>query len=182
MTRLCVIGLILAIGWQSPAAAGPLERSLEREAFRLARESAGETDRPGWRAVHLLQPGTQIVVTTAEAVVEGGFVAVDDSSIAVSKGSRVEHVNLGDVQIVERRVRRGSALAAVFGTLGGIWLGSGLALAAAESSRCYRSCGGMELGIWSAIIGLPILGGYGAWRSTSHLAEEVIYRRAPGQP
>jgi hypothetical protein len=51
----------------------------------------------------------------------------------------------------------------------------------AESSRCYRSCGGTELAIWSAIIGLPIAGGYGAWRSTSHLAEEVIYRRPSGQ-
>jgi hypothetical protein len=180
MKQLCVIGLILAMGWQPVAAAGPLERSLFREAARLARESAGETDWPGWRVVHLLQPGTQIVISTADAVVAGGFVA-DDSAIAVSKGGAVEHVNLGDVQIVERRVRRGSALAAVFGTLGGIWLGSGLVLAAAESSRCYRSCGGTELGMWSAIIGLPILGGYGAWRSTSHLAEEVIYRRAPAQ-
>jgi hypothetical protein len=51
----------------------------------------------------------------------------------------------------------------------------------AESSPCYRSCGGTELAIWSAIIGLPIAGGYGAWRSTSRLAEEVIYRRPPRQ-
>jgi hypothetical protein len=69
----------------------------------------------------------------------------------------------------------------VFGTLGGIWLGSGIGFAMAESSRCYRSCGGTELAIWTAIIGLPIAGGYGAWRSTSRLAEEVIYRRQPGQ-
>jgi hypothetical protein len=182
MKQMCVIGLILAVGWQPVAVAGPLERGLFREAARLARESARETDWPGWRAVHLLQPGAQIVISTADAVVAGGFVAVDDSTIAVTKGGAVEHVNLGDVQIVERRVRRGSALAAVFGTLGGIWLGSGIGFAMAESSRCYRSCGGTELAIWSAIIGLPILGGYGAWRSTSHLAEEVIYRRAPGQP
>jgi hypothetical protein len=182
MKQLCATALTLAMGWQPVAAAGPLERSLARETSRLARESAGTTEWPGWRAVHLLQPGTQIVVTTAEAEVAGEFVAVDDSSIAVSKGSTVEHVDLGDVQIVERRVRRGSALAAVFGTLGGIWLGSGLAFAAAESSQCYRRCGGTELGMLSAIIGVPILGGYGAWRLTSHLTEEVVYRRAPRQP
>src|SRR5258705_1518091 len=133
MKRLCAIGLILTIGWQPLAAAGPLERSLAREASRLARESSGETDWPGWQAVHLLQPGTQIVISTADALVSGEFVALDDSAIAVSKDSVVEHVNLEDVQIVERRVRRGSALAAVFGTLGGIWLGSGLAYAMAES-------------------------------------------------
>jgi len=57
-----------------------------------------------------------------------------------------------------------------------------LAFAAAESSRCYESCGGARLAVWSAIIGVPILGGYGAWRGTSHLAEEVVYRRAPGRP
>jgi hypothetical protein len=182
MKRLPAIGLILTIGWQPVAAAGPLERSLSREASRLARELNGETDWPGWRAVHLLQPGTPIVVTTAEAVVAGGFFAIDDSTMAVSKGGAIEHVNLGDVQMVERRVRRGSALAAVFGTLGGIWLGSGLGFAMAESSGCYRSCGGTELAIWSAIIGFPIVGGYGAWRSTSHVAEEVIYRRPRGQP
>ena len=181
MKQLCAIGLMLTIGWQPMAAAGPLERSLFREAARLAGESAGETEWPGWRAVHLLQPGTQIVISTADAVVAGGFVTADDSTIAVSKGGAVEHVNLEDVQIVERRVRRGSALAAVFGTLGGIWLGSGIGFAMAESSRCYRSCGGTELAVWSAIIGLPIVGGYGAWRSTSRLAEEVIYRRPPRQ-
>ena len=182
MKRLCAIGLILTVGWQPLAAAGPLERSLSREASRLARDAGDETGWPGWRAVHLLEPGTQIVITTADAVVAGGFVALDDSTIAVSKGSVVEHVTFVDVQTVERRVRRGSALAAVFGTLGGLWLGSGLAFAAAESSPCYGSCGGTGLVVWSAIIGVPILGGYGAWRGTSHLAEEVVYRRAPGRP
>jgi hypothetical protein len=29
--------------------------------------------------------------------------------------------------------------------------------------------------------GLPIAGGYGAWRSTSRLAEEIISRRPPVQ-
>ena len=104
------------------------------------------------------------------------------TTTARSRSTRT-HVErcLEDVQLVERRVRRGSALAAVFGTLGGIWLASGVGLAMAESSPCYRSCGGTELAIWSAIIGLPIAGGYGAWRSTSRLAEEVIYRRPPRQ-
>jgi hypothetical protein len=80
--------------------------------------------------------------------------------------------------MIEKRVRRGSALAAVFGTLGGIWVGSAVACGLADSSRCYQHCG-VELAVWSAMIGVPIVGGYGAWRASSHLTEEVIYRR-PG--
>ena len=32
------------------------------------------------------------------------------------------------------------------------------------------------------IIGLSIAAGYGAWRATSHIADEVLYRRAPQTP
>ena len=92
-------------------------------------------------------------------------------------GDAVEHVNADDVLFVTARVRRGSSAAAVFGTLGGIWLGSGLAYGLAETTECYSGCAGVKLGIWSAIVGVPIAGGYGAWRLSSHPIEEVVYRR-----
>ena len=177
MKRLCAIGLMLTMGWQSIAAAGPLERSVSREASRLARESAGEADRSGWRAVRLLDPGTRIVITTADETMTGAFVSVDDTTLAVSRDGVILHLNVDDVQMIERRVRRGSALAAVFGTLGGIWLGSAMALGLTDSSRCHRDCGPEIFAVWTSIIGVPILGGYGAWRSSSRLTEEVIYRR-----
>jgi hypothetical protein len=177
MKRLCATGLMLTMGWQSLVAAGPLERSVSREATRLARESAGEADRSGWRAVRLLEPGAKIVITTADDTMTGEFVSVDDTTLAVSRDGAILQLSVDDVQMVERRMRRGSAVAAVFGTLGGLWLGSAMAFGLAESSRCYRSCGAELLAEWSAVIGVPILGGYGAWRGSSRLTEEVIYRR-----
>jgi hypothetical protein len=177
MKRLCAILLMLTMGWQSICAAGPLERSASREASRLARESAGEDDRSSWRTVRLLEPGSRIVITTADETMTGAFVSVDDTMLAVSRDGAILQLGVDDVQMVERRMRRGSAVAAVFGTLGGIWLGSRLAYGLAESSRCYRSCGPGIFAVWSAIIGVPILGGYGAWRGSSQLTEEVIYRR-----
>lgn len=177
MKRLCAIGLMLTMGWQSIAAAGPLERSVSREAIRLAREPAGEADRSGWRSVRLLDPGTKIVITTTDETMTGVFMSLNDTTLAVSRDGAILQLNVDDVQMVERRVRRGSALAAVFGTLGGIWLGSAMALGLTESSRCYRDCGPEIFAVWSAIIGVPIMGGYGAWRGSSRLTEEVIYRR-----
>jgi hypothetical protein len=179
MKGLCATTLMLTMGWQSISAAGPLERSASREAIRLARESAGQADRSDWRTVRLLDPGTKIVITTADEIMTGAFVSVDDTALFVSRDAAIVHLNVDDVQMIERRVRRGSAVAAVFGTLGGFWLGSAMAYGLAESSRCYRSCGPEIFAVWTAIIGVPILGGYGAWRGSSRLTEEVIYRRLP---
>jgi hypothetical protein len=179
MKRLCATGLMLTMGWQSIAAAGPLERSASREATRLARAWTDEADRSDWRTVRLLEPGAKIVITTADETMTGAFVSVDDTTLAVSRDSAILQVNVNDVQMVERRIRRGSAAAAVFGTLGGIWLGSAMAFRLAESWRCYGSCGAEILAGWSTVIGVPILCGYGAWRSSSRLTEEVIYRRLP---
>ena len=107
----------------------------------------------------------------------GAFVSVDDGTLAFNRNGAILTVNVDDVQMVERRIRRGSALAAVFGTLGGIWLGTAMAVGLVDSMRCYHDCGAEEIAVWSAIIGVPIMGGYGAWRSSSRLTEEVIYRR-----
>jgi hypothetical protein len=177
MRRLCAAGLIGLLFVQPLRAEGPLTRSAAREASRLAAETSAAIDPDGWKAVRLLEPRTAIVVTTGDGTVSGEFVTLDRSTITITRNGAAESVNIDDVQMIERRMRRGSALAAVFGTLGGIWLGSAAAYGLAESTRCYPSCGGVELAIWSAMIGVPIAGGYGAWRASSRLTEEVIYRR-----
>jgi hypothetical protein len=91
-------------------------------------------------------------------------------------GELIERVPIGDVLTITASVRRGSAAAAVLGTLGGIWLGTAMALTFAYT-RCQPNCAGVELGIWGSVIGVPAAGGYGAWRASSRLSEEVIYRR-----
>jgi hypothetical protein len=175
MRKFCATGIIKLLLVHPLLAEGPIARSAGREAVRLAGESVPTLD--NWRAVQLLEPGSTIVVTTAEATVVGEFVSLDGSAVTVASHGATESITVGDVQIIERRVRRGSALAAVFGAFGGLWLGSAVAFGIAESSSCYRSCGAERLAVWSAIIGMPIAGGYGAWRASSRLTEEVIYVR-----
>jgi hypothetical protein len=177
MKRLCATGLILAIGWQPIAAASPLERSLSREASRLARESSVVPDRSAWQAVRLLEPGSPIVITTADTVISGAFESVAARTLGVKRNGAIERVALDDVLVVEKRVRRGSALAAALAAAGGLWLGSALAVGIGFSVRCQPNCGGVEAGMFALAIGTPIAAGYGAWRGTSHIIEEVIYRR-----
>jgi hypothetical protein len=179
--RLCATGIITLLLVHPLLAEGPIARSAGREAVRLARESVPILD--NWRAVRLLEPGSTIVVTTADATMVGEFVSLDGSAITVARHRATESIAIGDVQMIEKRVRRGSALAAVFGTLGGLWLGSAVAFGIAEGRRCYPSCGLEDLAEWTAIIGVPIAGGYGAWRASSRLTEEVIYlRRSAARP
>jgi hypothetical protein len=90
-------------------------------------------------------------------------------------------VPIGDILTITGPVRRGSAAAAVLGTLGGIWLGTAMAVALAYT-RCQPNCAGVQLGIWGSMIGVPAAGGYGAWRASSRLTEEVIYGRQITQP
>ena len=182
MRGLCSAGLIGLLFVQPLMAEGPLTRSVASEAARIAAETPNAIEPDSWKPVRLLEPQSAIVVTTGDRTVSGAFVALDGATITVAHNGVPELVNVDDVQMVEKRVRRGSALAAVFGTLGGIWLGSAVAFGIGESSRCYRSCGGAQLAMWSAIVGVPIGGGYGAWRASSHLTEEVIYRRPASRP
>ena len=177
MRRLCATTLTGVLCVHPLLADGPLTRSADREAARLAAAPSPPVDADGWKGVRLLDPGSAIVVTIGGRTVSGAFVSLDDSNITVTRNGVTESVDIGEVEMVEKRVRRGSALAAVFGTLGGIWLGSGMAVGLAESSRCYQHCGGVELAVWSALLGVPIAAGYGAWRSSSHMTEEVVYRR-----
>ena len=194
MRSVCAMGLTMLLCWQpivavaavETAPAGPLARSMSREAGRLAAESAAGEAASGWGVFRALEPGRRIVVMTSTTTLTGAFVTADDSTLTVRRNESTERLDADDILLVSGTVRRGSAGAAVLGTLGGIWLGSGLAFGLAENSRCYRSCGGVRLAIWSAMIGVPIAGGYGAWYGTSRLTEEVIYRRPSsalsGQP
>lgn len=88
---------------------------------------------------------------------------------------------IGDVLAITRPVRRGSAVAAVLGTLGGIWLGTAMARALAYT-RCQPNCAGVELGIRGSMVGAHAAGAYGAWRASSRPSEEVIYGRPIAQP
>jgi hypothetical protein len=177
MPRLFATVLTVLLCVHPLLADGPLTRSAMREAARLAAEPALPIEADGWKTVRLLEPKSAIVVTTGDRSVAGAFVSFDGSTITVTRNGLAESIAIGDIQMIEKRIRRGSALAAVFGTLGGIWLGSAVGFALAESTECYEHCGGAAFAIWSAIFGVPIATGYGAWRSSSHLTEEVIYRR-----
>jgi hypothetical protein len=178
MQKLCAMGLVVVLWGSQLRAEGPLARSAALQISKLAAQPTEPNDRSGWRAVRLLEPGSRIVVTTAEATVSRKFVAVDDVLLTVRNGSSDERIAVDSILEIESRVRRGSALAAVFGTLGGIWLGSAMALGVADSSRCYDGCGPSRLAVWSSVIGVPVAVGYGSWRASSHLTEEVIYRRS----
>jgi hypothetical protein len=184
MTRFCTIALSLLLCGQpihaeaaDSALGAPLARSAAREASRLAVEGRSNVAAPDWETLRGLAPGKRIIVTTTATTLAGEFIAADAATLTLQHGAAVEHVNADDVLFVSTRVRRGSAPAAVFGTLGGIWLGSGLAYGLVENARCYSNCAGVRFGIWSATVGVPIAGGYGAWRLSSRPIEEVVYRR-----
>jgi len=157
--------------------AGPLAQSVSREAAKLAGNVTAKVDARDWQRLQDLNPGTRIVIATSTRTFNGTFVNADSTSLTLQRGEARERVDADDVLLVAASRRRGSAGAAVFGTLGGIWLGSAVAYGLAENTRCYSDCRGLTLGVWSAIIGIPIAGGYGAWRLSSRLIEEVVYRR-----
>jgi hypothetical protein len=138
---------------------------------------SASVDARGWQILEDLSPGTRIVIATSGTTFNATFIGADSSSLTVKRGETAERLNADDVLMVAATRRRGSAGAAVAGTLGGIWLGSGVAYGLAENARCYSDCRQVTLGVLSAIIGIPVAGGYGAWRLSSRLTEEVVYRR-----
>ena len=177
MRRFCATGLAILLCAHPVFADGPLTRSAAREAGRLAAAPSDGVDRSDWKPVRLLDPGAKIVVTTADGTSLRTFVAVDDSRLTVRNGIADEEIPVDAVLMIEKQVRRGSVTAAILATVSGVFLGSVVAVHLAYS-RCY-ACGAAELAAWSAFFGIPIATGYGAWHATSHLAEEVVYRRAP---
>jgi hypothetical protein len=168
---------MLVMGGVPATTAGPLEQLLTREASRLARDQGEDIERASWKALRQLEPGSDIVITTVDAVRSGKLIATDDASIQLSHNGVIEQIGADTVRLIERRLRRGSARAAVFGTLGGIWLGSGLAVGVVSSTACRQHCVGAAAAAWGGLLGVPILTGYGAWRGTSRVVSEVVYLR-----
>jgi len=180
MRRLCATALTVLLCAHPLLAAGPLARSAEAAATRLAGEPGDSGGADDWKAVRLLAPRTAIIVTIGGRPLPATFVGLADQTITVMRNGATESISLDEIQMVEKRVRRGSALAAGLGAVGGLWLGSGFAYLA--SASCYQRCGGADALLWTAFIAAPIAAGYGAWRASSHLTEEVIYRRSPVAP
>lgn len=60
MRRLCATGLTVLLCVQPLLADGPLTRSADREAARLAAVPSRPVDADGWKAVRLLDPRSAI--------------------------------------------------------------------------------------------------------------------------
>ena len=148
----------------------------------------GLSEAQKWRLIGLIRDNPRALAKAAD-----GYPQTIDEFGFQADGVFLKHVRLagldelivrlpiGDVLAVTTgSVRRGSAGAAVLGTLGGIWLGSAVAFGLAEKTRCHPGCGGVQVAMLSAMIGIPIAGGYYGWYATSHVTEEVIYRRPSG--
>lgn len=181
MRRLLAALVMTAVGGAPLLAEGPMTQAMAREASRLAVEPTDGVYYTDWRAVRALKPGTHVVITTADALVTGRLLSTTPAEIAVDKDGTVQRVPIDEVQTVERHGRRGSAAATGFAAAGGLLLGSIVASGIGLSVRCQPNCGGVEAAMFGAVIGIPIAAGYTAWRATSHLTAEVIYRRPPGQ-
>jgi hypothetical protein len=99
-------------------------------------------------------------------------------TIAVRTDGTITRASVTEVLTVARSVRRGSAVDSGMGVVGGFFLGT-LSAAMLSGTRCENSCGGVGLAAFGLFIGAPIGAGYAAWRASSHMVEEVIYRRPP---
>jgi len=92
MRKLCATVLTVTVCWQPLSAAalddprGPLARSTAREAARVAALPADEFDTPGWSAVRALDPGKNIVITTADETIRGSFVSADSGTLTLRTG------------------------------------------------------------------------------------------------
>ena len=83
-----------------------------------------------------------------------------------------------DVLVITTPSRRGgSPQAAALGALGGFALGSSVAIGLGLSVKCQPGCGPVVGLMVASVVGMPIAGGYAAYRATSHASERVIYRR-----
>jgi hypothetical protein len=182
MRRLVAALVMTAVGGVPLLAEGPMTRAIAREASRLVVELPDSVPYADWRAVRALKPGTHVVIATADTLVTGRLLSAAPGEIAVDQDGVVQRVRIDEVQAVERHGRRGSAAATGLAAAGGLLLGSILASEIGFNVRCQPNCGGVEAAMFGAVIGIPIAAGYAAWRATSHVAAEVIYRRPPRQP
>jgi hypothetical protein len=174
MRRLCATGLVVLLGAHPLLADGPLTRAAAREAGRLADHTSPSQEPTAWTRVRALEPGRKIIVTTDGGVTSGSFVEAGPSTLSLAKDGVTEVVDAGDIQLVTRIVRRGSASAAAVGVAGGLFCAPIAVIAiagiAGESRAGYVT-------MWAVRIGLPIAGGVGAWYGTSRITEEVIFQR-----
>jgi hypothetical protein len=143
-----------------------------------ARRSLGDAVKAAPEAFSGAAHGAPVSIGQFRLAADGVFV----DGVKVAELDRLlRRVPVADVLTVSTGPeRRGSAVAAALGTLGGLWLGAGLAVGLAESTRCYDSCGAVEATMLTAFIGVPLAAGYGAWYGTSRVTEEIVYRRPPG--
>jgi hypothetical protein len=89
----------------------------------------------------------------------------------------LQRVLAPEVLSVTASKRRGSGGAAALGAIGGVFLGS--ILASAMLVNCYHCSGGAIPLAFGLVFGTPIAAGYGAWRLSSSVVDDVIYRRVP---
>jgi hypothetical protein len=78
-----VIGHPVLAAWDASDPAGPIARSVQGEASRLAVASTDQPLSARWRAVRGIEPGSSIEITTFEGLVTRTFVSADASSITV---------------------------------------------------------------------------------------------------
>ena len=182
MRRICAMALAMAVLVQPVFAEGPLTRSVAREAARLAADSESPLHAAEWRAMRGVEHDTPIVVTTAGRTIAGRFYSIDAHEMVIADDVNLARIPLDEIALIVRPVRRGSALGAALATVGGLWLGSMLAVQMTYGVRCQPGCGGVEAAMLGSIVGIPIAAGYGVWRGTSHVVEEILYRRPSLRP
>jgi hypothetical protein len=104
---------------------------------------------------------------------EGVFVA--DQRVA-DLGQILGRIARTDVRrIVRPARRRGSKWGALGGAAAGLWLGVGAAVGLA-TTQCGGSCTDEKALAWTAVIGLPVAGGFLGYHGFARKTEEVIYR------
>ncbi len=140
----------------------------ERSASRLTDLAASHPDVFVNAAAGLNQRADRIRLEDGVAIVDG----VNAATI----NELIEAVPARDVVVVSRSIRRGSGAAAAFGTIGGIYLGSLLATSVI-SANCSHSGSCRWIGplAFVTVIGVPVLTGYGSWRASSRVIQEVVY-------
>jgi hypothetical protein len=83
-----------------------------------------------------------------------------------------------DVLVITVPARRGgSPQAAALGAVGGFALAYATAIGIGLNAKCQPNCGPVIGLMVASVVGMPIAGGYAAYRATSHASERVIYRR-----
>lgn len=151
--------------------AGPISRAVRHEALRLASpptDASPSFQNPyaeaatEWLRVRSLEPGTALLVTVNNERRKRRFDRADGEQLIVRDAhSRAENIRRADIARVDLTSFRGSRRAAVGAAALGALVGGMLGFSLKLESRCRPNCGGVEAGIWSLWVGLPVGGGSG---------------------